>query len=191
LGHVISERGVSTDEEKISSVKDWPVPRTKKQVRSFLGFCSYYRRFVKNFSLIAKPLFSLTENTCKFTWDELCDAAFKELKGRLISSPILSFPKEDGQFILDTDTSNHGIGAVLSQVQEGEEKVIAYYSRVFSKTERNYCVTRKELLAVVSSIKFFHHYLYGREFVVRTDHISLKWLMTFRNLEGQLVRWLE
>jgi len=191
LGHVISERGVSTDEEKISSVRDWPIPRTKKQVRSFLGFCSYYRRFVKDFSLIAKPLFSLTENTCKFTWDELCDAAFKELKRRLISSPILSFPKEDGQFILDTDASNHGIGAVLSQVQEGGEKVIAYYSRVFSRTERNYCVTRKELLAVISSMKFFHHYLYGREFVVRTDHISLKWLMTFRNLEGQLARWLE
>jgi len=191
LGFVISEKGVLTDEKKISSVRDWPVPRTKKQVRSFLGFCSYYRKFVKNFSLIAKPLFSLTENTCKFEWTELCGKAFEELKKRLISSPILSFPKEEGQFILDTDASNHGIGAVLSQVQEGKEKVIAYYSKVFSKTERNYCVTRKELLAVVDATKFFHHYLYGRKFVIRTDHISLKWLMTFRNLEGQLARWLE
>jgi len=191
LGYVISEKGVLTDEEKISSVKDWPVPRTKKQVRSFLGFCSYYRKFVKDFSLIAKPLFSLTENTCKFEWTELCGKAFEELKKRLISSPILTFPKEEGQFILDTDASNHGIGAVLSQVQEGKERVIAYYSKVFSKTERNYCVTRKELLAVIDSTKFFHHYLYGRKFVIRTDHISLKWLMTFRNLEGQLARWLE
>jgi len=91
---------------------------------------------------------------------------------------------------LDTDASNHGIGAVLSQVQEGKEKVIAYYSKVFSKTERNYCVILKELLAVIDLTKFFH-YLYRRKFVIRTDHISLKWLMIFRNLEGQLARWLE
>jgi len=171
--------------------RSWPVPRTKKQVRSFLGFCSYYRKFVKDFSLIAKPLFSLTENTCKFEWTEFCGKAFEELKKRLISSPILTFPKEERQFILNTDASNHGIGAVLSQVQEGKEKVIAYYSKVFSKTERNYCVTRKELLAAIDSTKFFHHYLYGRKFVIRTDHISLRWLMTFRNLEGQLARWLK
>jgi len=107
------------------------------------------------------------------------------------SSPILIFPKEDRQFILDTDASNHGIDAVLSQVQEGKEKVIAYYSKVFLKTERNYCVIRKELLAVIDSTKFFHHYLYGRKFVIRIDHISLKWLTTFRNLEGQLAPWLE
>jgi len=100
---------------------------------------------------------------------------FKELKRYLISSPILAFPKKDGQFILDTDASNHGIGAVLSQIQEDKEKVIAYYSKVFSKTERN-CVTRKELLVVIDSTKFFHHYLYEKKFVIRTDHISLKCL---------------
>jgi len=151
--------------------------------------CERFFSYSKDLFLF--PLFSLTENICKFEWTELCGKAFKELKERLISSPILIFPKENGQFILDTDASNHGIGAVLSQVQEGKEKVIAYYSKVFSKTERNYCVTRKELLAVIDSTKFFHHYLYGRKFVIRTDHISLKWLLTFRNLEGQLARWLE
>jgi len=161
--HVISERGVSTDEEKISSVSDWSGPRTKKQVRSFLGFCSYHRKFVKNFSLIAKPLFSLTENISKFEWTELCDEAFRELKRRLISSSALTFPKEDGQFILDTDASNHGTGAILSQIQEKRERVIAYYSTVFSKTEKNYCVTRRKLLAVINSTKFFHHYLYGKK----------------------------
>jgi len=129
---------------------------------------------VKNFSLITKPLFSLTENTCKFEWTELCDTAFKELKRRLISSSILAFPKEDRQFILDTDASNHGIGAVLFQVQKGKERVIAYYSKEFSKTERNYCVTRKKLLAVIDSTKFFHHYLYGKKLMIRTDHVSLK-----------------
>lgn len=109
----------------------------------------------------------------------------------MTSSPILSFPKEQGQFILDTDASNHGVGVVLSQVQNGTEKVIAYYSRVLNKAERNYCITRRELLAIVSSLKSFHHYLYGRKFKIRTDHISIKWLMSFKDLEGQLARWLE
>lgn len=191
LGHVVSEGGVTTDPEKISAVRNWPVPRTKKQVRSFLGFCSYYRKFVKGFSLIAKPLFSLTENLAKFVWTEQCESAFQRLKKCLMSSPILSFPRNEGQFLLDTDASNHGIGAVLSQIQDGSEKVIAYYSRVLGKSERNYCVTRRELLAIIDSLKSFHHYLYGRKFVIRTDHISLRWLMSFKNLEGQMARWLE
>jgi len=191
LGHVVSERGIATNKEKISAVKNWPTPITKKQIRSFLGFCSYYRRFVKGFSLIAKPLFSLTENSSKFIWTEQCNTAFEELKLRLTSSPILSFPTEIGQFILDTDASNHGMGAVLSQVQDGKEKVIAYLNKVFDKSERNYCVTRRELLAIIVSLKSFHHYLYGRKFLIRTDHISLRWLMSFKNLEGQLARWLE
>jgi len=207
LGHVVSKEGIKTDLEKISAVRDWPIPRTTKQVRSFLGFCSYYRKFVKGFSLIAKPLFSLTENSTKFVWTEKCEEAFKELKERLITSPILSYPDSQerfildtdasnygiGQerFILDTDASNYGIGTVLSQKQGGTEKVIAYFSRVFDKSERNYCVTRRELLAIVKSLKTFHHYLYGNRFIVRTDHISLRWLMSFKNLEGQLARWLE
>ena len=191
LGHVISADGVATDSEKISSIKEWPVPSNKKQVRSFLGICSYYQRFVKGFSILAKPLYSLTENSTKFSWDNNCQTAFEKLKQLLVSSPILSFPIEGGDFILDTDASNHGIGAVLSQKQDGVEKVIAYFSRVLSKTERNYCVTRRELLAVVDSIKSFHQYLYGRKFLVRSDHVSLRWLMSFKELEGQLARWLE
>jgi len=101
------------------------------------------------------------------------------------------FPREEGKFILDTNASNIGIGAVLSQRQERKEKVIAYYSRVLNEPERNYCVTRRELLAIVNSLKFFRHYLLGRKFLIRTDHVSLKWLMSFRELEGQLARWLE
>lgn len=109
----------------------------------------------------------------------------------LSSSPVLSVPKGEGEFVLDTDASNIGIGAVLSQIQNGKEMVIAYFSRVFSKTERNYCVTRRELLAIIDAIKFFRHYLLGRKFLIRTDHISLKWLMFFKDLDGQLARWLE
>lgn len=95
------------------------------------------------------------------------------------------------EFVLDTDASGHRIGAVLSQVQYGTEKVIAYYSRVLSKSERNYCVTRRELLAIVDSLKSFHHYLYQQKFIIRTDHQSLKWLLSFKNLDGQLARWIE
>lgn len=191
LGHVVSEKGITTDPEKINAVRNWPVPQNKKQIRSFLGFCSYYRKFIKGFSSIAKPLYNLTKNASRFEWTTQCQETFNSLKQVLTSSSVLSFPKENGMFILDTDASNLGIGAVLSQEQNGIEKVIAYYSRTLNNSEKNYCVTRKELLAVIDSIKSFHHYLYGRGFVVRTDHISLKWLMSFKNLEGQLARWLE
>ena len=94
-------------------------------------------------------------------------------------------------FVIDADASNDGMGAVLSQVQDGVEMVISYYSKTFSKPERRYCVTRRELLAVVSSIRNFHHYVYGRHFLVRSDHGALRWLMNFKNPEGQIARWLE
>ena len=191
LGHIISAEGVVTDPEKISAVKDWPVPHTKKQLRSFLGFCSYYRKFVKGFSFISKPLYALTEDKVKFSWGEECQNAFDELKRVLSFSPMLSFPREEEKFILDTDASNIGIGAVLSQKQDGKERVIAYFSRVLNKAERNYCVTRRELLAIVEAIKAFRHYLLGQKFLIRTDHVSLRWLLSFRDLEGQLARWLE
>jgi len=104
----------------------------------------------------------------------------------VILGSILTFPKENEQFILNTDASNHGIGAVLSQ--EGKERVIAYYNKVFLETENNYCITLRKLFAVIDLTKFFDHYLYGKKFVIRTNHIFLKWLMFFRNLEGQLAR---
>jgi len=108
-------------------VKDWPVPQCKKQLRSFLGFCSYYRKFVRRFSSIAKLPFLLTEDKVKFSWNEQCQNAFNKLKHVLSSSHLFSFPKEEGEFILDTDVSNIGVGAVLSQKQEGEERTIAYF----------------------------------------------------------------
>jgi hypothetical protein len=112
------------------------------------------------------------------------------LKQALTKVPILAFPTENDPFILDCDASNIGQGAVLSQVQDGREKVICYFSKCFSKPERQYCVTRRELLAIVNAIKHFHNYLYGRRFTVRTDHGSLRWLLNFKLVEGQLARWL-
>ena len=108
-----------------------------------------------------------------------------------MEAPILGYPDLEGHFVLDTDASAYGIGAVLSQIQHGEEKVVAYYSRALSRPERQYCVTRRELLAVVKSVQHFHPYLYGRHFTVRTDHAALRWLLSFRSPEGQVARWLE
>lgn len=165
------------------------MPKAEKEVRSFIGLCSYYRSFVLKFASVAKPLHQLTEKGRKFVWTDDSQIAFETLKHRLTTTPIMGYPKNDSLFILDTDASN--VGAVLSQNQNGVERVISYYSKTFSKCERNYCVTRKELLAIVNAIKNFHHYLYGRPFVVRTDHGSLRWLINFKNPEGQLARWLE
>ncbi|GBM02206.1 Retrovirus-related Pol polyprotein from transposon 297 [Araneus ventricosus] len=116
---------------------------------------------------------------------------FQSLKQALITSPVLIYPRTDKNFILDTDASNEGIEAVLSQKIGNEECVIAYFSKSLGKPERNYCVTRKELLAIVKSIEHFHHYLYGRKFLLRTDHASLRWLLNFREPDGQIVRWIQ
>ena len=176
-------------------MKNWPVPDSVKQVRAFIALCSYYRRFIKNFAQIARPLHKLLEKQDKkgtnFNWDRGCQDSFENLKTALIAAPILSNPAQSEAFILDTDASDFGIGAVLSQIQDGTEKVIAYFSRSLSRSERNYCVTRKELLAVVESVKHFHQYLYGVHFTVRSDHGALRWLLNFRNPEGQVARWLE
>ncbi|GFT66452.1 retrovirus-related Pol polyprotein from transposon 412 [Trichonephila clavipes] len=191
LGHIISAEGVRTDPEKVSAVKNWKRPENLRELRSFLGLCTYYRKFVKGFSNIARPLHKLTESKQKFQWTKECEDSFLQLKEALTSSPILIYPQPDKPFILDTDASNESVGAVLSQEIDGQERVVAYWSKCLSKPERNYCVTRKELLAIVKAIEHFHHYLYGQKFLLRTDHASLTWLMHFRNTEGQVARWIQ
>jgi hypothetical protein len=191
LGHLVSKEGITTDPSKIEAVKNWPQPKSVTDVRSFLGFCSYYRKFIEGFSQIASPLHKLTEKTKEFEWNESSEEAFNILKQKLISAPILTLPSPDCEFILDTDASDTAIGAVLSQVQNGVERVMAYASKSLGKAERRYCVTRKELLAVVNFIKHFKHYLLGRKFLVRSDHGALRWLFNFKEPEGQIARWLE
>jgi RNase H-like domain found in reverse transcriptase/Reverse transcriptase (RNA-dependent DNA polymerase)/Integrase zinc binding domain/Integrase core domain/gag-polyprotein putative aspartyl protease len=190
LGHVVSVDGVGTDPEKTEAIRNWPAPEDKHQLRSFLGLCTYYRRFVKGFADIAKPMHRLTEDKQPYDWTKTCQDSFDKLKELLCSAPILTYPTVGSKFIVDTDASNTGIGGVLSQIEHGEERVVAYFSKTLSKAERNYCVTRRELLAIVKTIEQFHKYLYGQEFLIRTDHASLKWLLQFKNLEGQLARWM-
>ena len=165
------------------------------EVRSFLGLASYYRKFVRNFAEIATPLYRLTEKGRQFKWTNECQLAFDKLKNFLMTPPILAFPdttQDAGKFILDTDASGVGIGAVLSQVHpDGSERVIAYASRRLSKAESRYCTTRLEMLALVYFMKYFRPYLLGRAFLVRTDHQSLRWLQNFKDADGQLARWQE
>ena len=191
LGHVVSENGVSTDPSKVSKILDWPIPRNLSELRSFLGLASYYRRFIKDFAKIAVPLHRLTEKNKPFVGSESCLEAFNELKRELTNHPILENPDFNKEFILDTDASDYGIGGVLSQIEGNEERVIGYASRSLTKPERRYSTTRKELLAIVAFIQHFRHYLYGKSFIIRTDHNALKWLKSFKEPQGQMARWIE
>jgi hypothetical protein len=192
LGHMVSSHGIGVHPSKIAAVTEWPVPCTLREVRSFLGLCGYYRRFVRGFSDIAAPLYRLTEKGRAFLWTEECQIAFDRLKAHLTSAPVLCMPDDDRPYVLDTDASDFAIGAVLSQNFGGEERVVAYASKRLTRTEANYCVTRRELLAVVYFIKYFRHYLLGRQsFLVRTDHAALQWLRRIPEPVGQQARWLE
>ena len=191
LGHRVSGEGVTTEEDKVKAVKEWPVPKSVKAVRSFLGLTGYYRRFVKDYAAVASPLIALTQKAVTFKWGDEEQRAFDALKDKLVTAPILGYPDTKEAFILDTDASKCAIGAVLSQVQDGKEVVIAYGSRRLTKSERNYCVTRQELLAIVWFTEHFKHYLIGKKFLLRTDHGSLRWLFRFKEPEGQMARWLE
>ena len=191
LGHVVSESGVSTDPEKLSAINDWPTPQSAREVKSFLGLCSYYRRYVKNFAAIARPLHMVSDKKKKFSWDQSCQQAFEQLKAALTSSDILAYPIHGLPFVLDTDSSDKSVGAVLSQVQDGRERVIAYMSKVMNKHEQLYCTTRKELLAVVQALRTFHSYLYGQKVLLRTDNSAVSWLRQLKNPTGQVARWIQ
>ncbi len=191
LGHTVTADGIRTSLDKINAVREWPAPATQKEVRSFVGLCSYYRRFVRGFAHIARPLHKLTEKSAPFDWTPECQQSFDELKEALTSAPILSYPVPELPFILDTDASDSGLGAVLSQTQEEKEKVIAYMSKALTKAERSYCTTRKELLAVVVSLKHFHTYVYGQHILLRTDNAAVSWMRNLRNPTGQVARWLQ
>ena len=190
LGHVVSGDGVSPDPEKREAVQTWPVPQNVTDLRSFLGFSYYYRKFIPNFSKIACPLIKLTQKGNKFDWTPDCQKAFKDLKRCVTQPPILGYPAVDIPFILDTDAKSQGLGAVLSQMQEGQERVIAYASKTLSKSQKRYCTFYRKLLGLVLFVKHFRHYLWGRRFVVRSDDSALTWLLSFHEPEGMLARWI-
>lgn len=189
LGYVVDEFGLRTDPDKIECILNFPTPSTTKEVKMFLGTCSWYRRFIRNFSTIAAPLNSLTSKKNKFVWTTEAEQAFKTLKSALVTAPILACPDFTLPFTVHCDASGYGIGGMLTQNFDGVDHPIAYISRSLNKCERNYSATEREALAVVYSVEKFEPYLGSRPFKIVTDHASLKWFMKLENPTGRLARW--
>ena len=188
LGRIISKDTLAMTSKDKDTVVNWPVPTSSKEVERFLGLVNYHRTFIKDFAELAHPLYQLTGKK-EFKWGQQEQQSFDALKNVLVEPPIFSLPNNKDPFILDVDASNLAIGAELLQMQDGEEKVIAYSSFTLTPEQKNYCTTRKELLSIVRFTRQFRHYLLGKPFTVRTDHSSLTWLLRFKEPQGQLARW--
>ena len=189
LGFQIADTGLAPDPEKVKAIKEYPVPKDLTELRRFIGMISYYRHFISGFSDIAHPLHRLLQKDAKFEWNQSCQNSFESLKEQLISSPILGFPDTDKDYVLYTDASDVGIGAVLTQEDEnGTERVISFASKAFSGSEKNWTTTEKEAFAVVWALQYFHPYVYGRHVTVFTDHRALQWLKAMKHPNGKLAR---
>ncbi|UYV84941.1 hypothetical protein LAZ67_X004064, partial [Cordylochernes scorpioides] len=189
LGHLIDGDGIYPDPDKVEAVRNFLRPKNVSEVRSFLGLCSYYRRFIKSFADITGPLNELLKKGKQFSWNDRQEDSFNNLKSALTSEPVLGHFDEAAPIYVHTDASGFGIGSVLVQLRDGCEQPIAYASRTLSKSEKNYSTTEKECLAVVWSISKFRPYLFGSPFSVVTDHHSLCWLANLKDPSGRLARW--
>ena len=192
LGHVVGNGIVRPEMTKVEAVEQFPTPSTKKEVRQFLGLAGYYRRFIPEFASIAAPITDLTrkEKPVRVKWSEECEAAFKKLKEMLVSNHVLRSPNMSLPFVLETDASDRGVGAVLTQVDEaGEEHPVAFFSQKLLPREEKYATVEKECLAIRLGIEAFRVYLLGRPFTVRTDQRALEWLDKMRDTNSRLTRW--
>ena len=187
LGHIVSAEGISPDPAKLEKLKTFARPKSVGDVRAFLGFAGYYRRFIRDFAMIASPLFKLLEQDSKFEWNAEQETAFQTLLNTIEAEAVLVHPKFGEPFLVDADASGTGIGGVLSQIIEGKERPIAFVSRHLTKAEQKWHIREQEALAVIWTLESFRHFLMGAEFKVRTDHSSLKWLLDAKN--GRLGRW--
>ncbi|WMV13624.1 hypothetical protein MTR67_007009 [Solanum verrucosum] len=187
LGYIVSSIGIEVDPKKTDAVNSWPKPLTPTDIRSFLGLAGYYRRFVKGFSSTASLLTTLTQKKVKFVWSEACEKSFQELKDKITSALVLTLPEGTNGFVVYCDTSRVGLGCVLMQ----HGKVIAYASRQLKIHDKNYPTHDLELAAVVFSLKIWRHYLYGVYVDVFTDHKSLQYVFTQKDLNLRQRRWLE
>ncbi|XP_062179431.1 uncharacterized protein LOC133884047 [Phragmites australis] len=187
LGHVINQHGITVDPKNVAAVLEWQRPSNATEIRSFLGLVGYYRRFVQDFSIIAKPMTRLTQKGVPFVWTDECEVSFETLKNKLVNAPILALPESGKSFTVYTDASRIGLGCVL--MQEGQ--VIAYASRQLKTHEQNYPTHDLELAAVVFALKSWRHYLYGESCDIFTDRKSLKYIFTQRDLNLRQRRWLE
>jgi hypothetical protein len=187
LGHIISKGGIAVDLAKITAIMDWKTPSIVLEIQSFLGLAGYYRRFIEGFSKIAKPMTSLLEKGKEFKWTEECQESFDQLRSKLMAAPVLIMPNLQKNFDIYCDASRQGLGYVL--MQEGH--VITYASRQLRKHELNYPTHDLELAAVVHALKIWRHYIMGTKCRIYTDHKSLKYIFTQKDLNLRQCRWLE
>ena len=183
---------VGLEPSKVEAIQSFPIPTTKRGVRSFLGITGYYRRFIPEFTTIAAPLTDLVRKNCpnKVNWTKQCEEAFDQLKTLLCSKPVLQSPDFSKQFIIQTDASDRGVGTVLSQLDsEGKDHPIAYFSCKLLPREEKYSTIEKECLATKLAMQAFRVYLLGRPFVIQTDHRALTWLDHLKEDNSRLTRW--
>ncbi len=193
LGHRIDEHGLHMMTEKLDAIRDWPQLTKVDDIRSFLGLCGFYRRFIKDFSKIASPLTELLQKDKPFVWNEPQKKAFQQLKDTMMKQPVLTLPDSSKPFVLTTDASGYAVGATLSQDQGNGLRPIAYLSKKMNSHELNYPVHEQELLAIIISMSVWRQYLHGNPFTLRvlTDHHSLQWLKTQPHLSQRQTRWVE
>ncbi|RVW29155.1 Retrovirus-related Pol polyprotein from transposon 17.6 [Vitis vinifera] len=190
LGHIISKKGIEVDKEKIELIIKLPLPTTVKGVRQFLGHVVFYRRFIKDFSKLARPLCELLVKDSKFVWDDRCQWSFGELKLFLTTTPIVRAPNWQLPFEVMCDASDFAIGIVPGKRENGKPYVIYYVSKTLNEAQRNYTTTDKELLAVVFALDKFCAYLVGSFIMVFIDHSALKYLLTKQDAKARLIRWI-
>lgn len=190
VGFWIDEEGVHTDDDKIKGIQEWPVPKTPTEMRQFLGLTQFYRKFVENYAHVACPLYDLTADAVDFEWTPECEMAFRDLKIRLTTAPVLALPRPGLPLMIRTDASNFAIGAVLTQMQDDRERVIAYYSRKLKPAETRYPTYDRELLAIRDTMLHWRIYLHGVPTVVYTDHSSLRHVLTQKNLSARQLGYL-
>jgi hypothetical protein len=189
LGYIISRDGIRASPDKTKAVKNYPIPKNVKDARSFLGLASFYRRLVPKFAQMAKPITELLRKDAPFVWTERQQTAFEALKGALCSEQVLAYPNFNSQFILTTDASKTAVAAILSQVQDGVERPISFASRQLNPVETRYSASEMEMLAVTWGTRHFRCYLYGKQFVLRTDHAALKYMHNFAGNNSRLLRF--
>lgn len=188
LGHHISENGILPDPSKYKTIENFPEPKNADEVRRFVAFCNYYRRFIPNFAEIAHPLNKLLRKNIQFSWTNECKLAFENLKNKLIAPPILKFPDFKKEFTLITDASKVACGAILAQSYDNVDLPIAYASKAFTKGESNKSTIEQELTAIHWAVTHFRPYLYGRRFTIKTDHKPLVYLFSMKNPSSKLTR---
>jgi hypothetical protein len=190
LGHVISERGIKVDKAKVETIEKLPPTTDVKSLRSSLGLAGFYRRFIKDFSKITKPLTHLLQKDVAFDIDEKCLAAFRTLKSSLVSAPIIQPPDWSQPFEIMCDASDYAVGAILGQRKEGRVHAVYYTSKTLNEAQLNYATTEKELLAVVFAFEKFRSYIVNSKVIVYTDHAAIKYLLAKKDAKPRLIRWI-